>query len=135
MGASMTTWHLALSPLPGLYAICRLPSGAALPDWAGSAPFLSVTHTRAELSIVCPQDRVPDGVQADRGWRCLQVEGPFDLEGAIGVLAALSAPLAEAGLGIFVVSTYDTDYLLVKEAQSAQVYEALARAGHTVWSV
>ena len=130
----MLSRHLTLAPLPGLYAICRLPSGAAMPTWAGSGPFRSVTSTRDELSIVCSQDGVPDGVQADRGWRCLQVEGPFDLEGAIGVLAALSAPLAGAGLGIFVVSSYDTDYLLVKEAQFARAAEALAQAGHTVRS-
>lgn len=128
----MGTWRLTLAPLPDLYAICRLPADAAIPDWAVSVPFVSLTYTRDELSVVCPQDRVPDGVQADRGWRCLQVEGPFDLEGAIGVLAALSAPLAEARLGIFVVSTYDTDYLLVKDAQATRAFDALAQAGHTV---
>src|SRR5579885_3300270 len=112
----MTRWTLRLSPLPDLFAICRLPAGTPVPAWGQAGPFVSITRTADELSIVCRQKDVPDGIRAESGWRCLKVEGPFALDGTIGVLAALAAPLAQAAVSIFAVSTYDTDYLLLKDS-------------------
>ena len=126
----MAAWQLTLSLLPDLFAICRLPADAPTPDWAYADTFASITRTGDELSIVCPQAPVPAGVQVEGGWRCLKIEGPFSLEGAIGVVAALATPLAAAGLGIFIISTYDTDYLLIKDASLARAVEILAQAGH-----
>ena len=130
------TWNLTLTLLPGPYAVCRLASDVSIPAWArldtSAADFISITRTAAELSVVCPQSNVPAETTADRDWRCLRVEGPFDLTTDIGVLAALSAPLAKAGVGIFALSTYDTDHLLVHDANLDRAVAALTSAGHTV---
>lgn len=125
-------WQLTLSLLPDVYVVCRLPAGSPIPGWGQHGAFVSITRTDDELSIVCPQAGVPEGIQAEAGWRCLKVEGPFELDGAIGVMAALAVPLAEAGVSIFAVSTYDTDYLLLKDRQLAQAIQALTQAGHSM---
>ena len=104
---------LALSLLPDTLAICRLAPDAEVPAWAWTGEPASVTRTRDELSVVCRMDAVPKDVRAEAGWRCLKVDGPLDFA-LTGILAALSAPLAAAGISLFAVSTYDTDYLLVK---------------------
>jgi hypothetical protein len=127
----MVTGPLTLSVLPEVFAVCRLPPDAPLPDWAHAGSFVSITRTRDELSIVCPQSHVPDGIQAEPGWRCLKVEGPFDLA-LTGVLALLAGPLATAGISIFTVATYDTDYLFVKDQDIVRAMEALEQAGHHV---
>ena len=125
-------WRLTLALHPATYAVCRLSPDAPLPAWVEGGPFVSVTRTRDELSIVVLQARVPDDVQAERGWRCLSVEGPFDLDGVIGVLAALAVPLAEAEVSLFAVSSYDTDHLLLKNEYLRRAVAALERAGHRV---
>jgi hypothetical protein len=102
-----------------------------MPDWALTGGFLSVTRTPDELSIVCPQANVPPQIQCDRDWRCLKVEGPLDLS-LIGIFASLTVPLARAGIGIFAVSTYDTDYVLVKEQRLEEVVLVLSQEGHHV---
>jgi hypothetical protein len=105
-----------------------------VPEWAsprdGDA-LHAVVHTAAETSIVCAAARVPDGVRAERGWRALTVEGPLDFA-LTGVLAALAVPLAEAGVSIFAVSTYDTDHVLVRSDRLRDAVEALRAAGHRV---
>ena len=123
--------NLRLSVLPGTLAICRLGPDDPLPDWAQDGDFLSITRTSDELSIVCSEAAVPDSVKSDRGWRCLKVEGPLDFS-LTGVLASLLAPLADAGISIFAVSTFDTDYLLVKAGNLAHTAEVLIQAGHRV---
>ena len=80
---------------------------------------------------MCAAARVPDGVRAQRGWRALAVEGPLDFA-LTGVLAAVAVPLAEAGISIFAVSTYDTDYVLVRADRLADAVAALRGAGHSV---
>jgi hypothetical protein len=105
---------LTLSLLPETLAVARLPAGAAPPGWIDwTDPFVTVSRTRDELSVVCPEARLPADVQAERGWRGFKVEGPLDFA-LTGILARLAAPLAEAGISIFAISTYDTDYLLVR---------------------
>ena len=69
---------MTLTVLPGRLAICRLPAGEELPSWALSHPFLSITRTPEELSVVCADDSVPQEVSSQPGWRCLKVEGPLD---------------------------------------------------------
>ena len=104
--------RVSLTVLPGELSVWRLAADAPLPSIKPDR-FLSMTRTNDELSIVSSSTDVPAGVTAETGWRCLSVEGPLPFE-MTGVLAALSAPLARAEIPIFVVSTYDTDYLLVK---------------------
>lgn len=128
----MSQRHLHLALLSGEYAICRLAADASIPAWATGGPFVSVTRTPDELSIVCPAERVPTGVRVNTGWRCLKVEGTFDLATATGVLASIASPLASASISLFAVATYDTDYILVQAADLERVRAALATAGHAV---
>jgi hypothetical protein len=128
----MIAWRLTLLLLPDLYAICRLSPDAPIPDWAHLGPFVSHTRNRDELSIVCSQIDVPTHLQAERDWRCLKVEGPFDLDDTVGVLAALAAPLAAAKVSVFAISTFDTDYLLVQDKNLVHATEALEAAGHRI---
>ena len=117
--------------MPGRYAVCRLAAGAEFPGWAGRSGFSSITRTPNELSIVCATDDVPADAEAERGFRGFAVRGPLDFS-LVGIVAALSSPLAAAGISIFVVSTYDTDYLFVREADLDRASAALRTAGHTV---
>jgi len=117
--------------LPQRYAVCRLDSHEPIPDWADGDGFVSITRTPAELSIVCPESRVPDGVRAERGYRCLGVEGPLPFE-LTGVAASLTAPLAAAGISLLLIATYDTDYLLVREELLDRAIDALRDAGHAL---
>ncbi|MBV8519325.1 MAG: ACT domain-containing protein [Acidobacteria bacterium] len=111
-------------------AVCRLASDAELPSWPRGA-FTCVTRTRDELSIVCDEDAVPDDVQAERGWRAFQVEGPIPFE-VTGVAAALVGPLANARISVFPIATYDTDYVLVKAESFENAAGVLRSAGHDV---
>jgi len=122
---------LSLEVVEGSYSVCRLGPRDPEPDWARGGPFVSVTRTEAELSIVCLQAAVPPSVRAEGGWRCLRVRGPLGF-GMTGILASLAAPLASTGVSIFVVSTYDTDYLMVQERDLDRAKDALVRSGHTV---
>jgi hypothetical protein len=129
MSESNRRFHLTV--LNGSFAIVRLPPDSPLPPWATDGDFFSATRTSDELSIVCAAGRVPGGVVLEGGWRVLQVNGVFALS-EVGVLAALSASLAAAEVSLFVISTFDTDYLLVNEKQLAGAVAALQSAGHRV---
>lgn len=116
--------------LDGRLAVCRLPAGAAVPTWATDG-LVSVTRTSEELSVVCSERAVPAAATAERGWRCLKVDGRLSFE-LTGILATLTRPLADARVPVFAISTYDTDYLLVKEDRLTAAYAALEREGHVV---
>lgn len=120
---------LALSILPESFAVARLGASAPVPPWAGAGGLLSVTRTEDELSIVCGEDAVPAEATASRGWRAMRVAGPLDFA-LTGILASLAAPLAEAGVPIFALSTHDTDYVLVPEDKLPRAVDALTAAGH-----
>jgi len=125
---------LQIIVLPDHLAICRLPPDSPDPAWADGSNLIARVRTPDELSIVCGSDRVPEGVQADSAWRALKVQGPLDLT-LVGILSSLSFSLAAAGVGIFVVSTYDTDYLLVKENDLENAIRALREARHEVYDL
>lgn len=117
--------------LPETLAICRLAADAPIPAWATLRPFFAVVRTQDELSIMCPAAVVPDAIDASRHWRAMVVRGPFGLD-SVGILASLAAPLAGAGVSIMPVATFDTDYILVAEAQLPAAIDALRTAGHRV---
>ena len=123
--------HLKLVPLTGNFAICRLDASWPVPTWA-VGEFVSITRTAEELSIVCAECAVPDDVRCERGWHAWRLAGTFDLNTATGVLASVTAPLAKGAIGIFAISTFDTDYLLVKAENAIRATEVLRLAGHTV---
>ena len=123
----MAETHLTLSLLPETLAVVRLPAGTAVPGWVDwSDPFVTVSRTRDELSVACAEARVPADAKAERGWRAFKVEGPLDFA-LTGILARLAVPLAEAGISIFAISTYDTDYLLVRAAEMEAATAVLQR--------
>ena len=116
--------------MPGEYAVWQLPPDAPSP-MVDPTDFLSITRTADELSIVSPVAAVSAGVTAEAGWRCLQVVGPLSFE-LTGVVASLSVPLAGAGIPIFVVSTYDTDYLMVRSHDLELTCSTLGEEGHLI---
>ena len=117
--------------LDGLFAVARLDADADVPPWAHRGAFTSITRTAHELSIVCDEGGVPDDVPAERGWRCLGLEGPIPFE-TTGVAARFTAALAADGISVFVVSTFDTDSVLVKASKVDAAVEALREAGYDV---
>jgi hypothetical protein len=127
----MHTGRLTIFALPGRLAVCRLDPGGPVPAWATSGSLISVTRTEEELSVVCAEAAVPAGVTCEAGWRCLRIRGPLAFS-ETGVLSSLAAPLARAGISIFVVSTYDTDNILVKEELLVAAQAVLASEGHTI---
>lgn len=130
--AQATGRRLPLDVLPDTLAVCRLPPDAALPSWAaGPSPFTTISRTAEELSITARQGDVPAGVRCERDYRAIRVRGtlPPDL---VGILLSIAQPLAAAGLSIFAISTYDTDYVLVKARDLTAALEALRSAGHDV---
>jgi uncharacterized protein len=122
---------LELTLLRERFAVCRLAPDAATPSWATGDTFYSITRSAEELSVVVEESRVPAGLTSQAGWRVFQVRGPFAFS-EIGVLAALTGPLATKEISLFVISTFNTDYLLVFEKQLADAIAALERAGHTI---
>ena len=126
----MSTPALRLRLTPWVLAVCRFPADAPLPVWVlhAEAAFWSLTRTPDELSVVCAEDDLPPSVDShvERGWRAFQVEGPLPFT-LTGVIAGLTAPLAEAGVPVFVISTYDSDVLLVKAADLDRAREVLSR--------
>jgi hypothetical protein len=124
---------LRLATLTDPLAVCRLAADDPFPAWLPASGFVSITRTADELSVVCAQDAVPAGVRCEPGWRALAVAGPLDF-GLTGILASLTAPLAEAGISIFAISTFDTDYVLVKAERLDDAAEVLRRAGHDLLS-
>jgi hypothetical protein len=117
--------------LPGRLTVARLPGTAPVPAWADGTGFVSITRRQGELSIVCADERVPAEVRAERGWRALEVEGPIDFQ-VVGLLHGLTGPLAQAGISVFAVATFDTDVLLVREEALPRAVEVLRAAGVVV---
>jgi len=123
----MKNTKLTLSILPEKLGICHLAAKSPVPSWAGSGEFFSITRTDQELSIVYPQERIPAGVLVEKDWRALRVEGVVDGVYAIGIIASLSEPLAKAGISIFNISTYATNYILVEEKNLAKARKILGK--------
>ena len=121
--------YLRFRRLETTYAVCRLASDAPMPALKPTANFASITRTAEELSIVCPVDQAPQNAKCESPWICFKLEGPFAFS-LTGVLASFLNPLAERGVPIFAVSTFDTDYVLVKREDAATALDTLQAAGH-----
>ena len=128
----MAGYERSLFLLEDSFAICRLDKDAPVPDWALTRQFFSVTRTEDELSIVCPQESVPEGIDCKAGWRCLKVESPFEFDLA-GMISSIAARLAESDIDMFVLATQDSDYLMVKESDLEQATSVLSEARYRVY--
>jgi hypothetical protein len=128
---SETARSLTLSVANEAFAILKFAADETAPAWASQGNFFSITRTEDELSIVTQVANLPAGVGVERKWAMLKVGGVFAFT-EVGVMASLARPLAEAGIGIFVISTFETDYLLVSRDDLAGATRALRAAGHTV---
>lgn len=126
---------LTLSILKSMFGICRLDSGSEIPTWVYESSFFSITKTPEELSLVCPESsipvNIPEKVRTEKGWSCLKVEGPLDF-GLTGILAGISRVFADNDISVFAVSTYDTDYIFVREKCLKLAVRALEEAGYEV---
>jgi hypothetical protein len=125
---------LNLILLEGEFAICQLDAASDLPDWIFKGDLYAITRTPDELSIICRHDQLPEPLPCEPGWRLLKVKGPFTFD-EIGVLSALLAPLATAGISILAISTFNTDYLLIKTQNLDQAVHILQEAGHEIEQV
>ncbi|MDI6603480.1 MAG: ACT domain-containing protein [Patescibacteria group bacterium] len=123
----MKPQKLILSILPQKLGICHFAANSPIPDWGIRGEFFSITKTDQELSIVYPQEKIPAGILFEKDWRAFKVEGIVDGIYAVGIIASLSKPLAEAGISIFNISTYETNYLLVEEKNLAKAKKVLSK--------
>lgn len=116
---------LKIKLLKERFGVCRLDKNELIPEWIKNSDFYSVTKTLDELSIVCSQDSIPSGIKCEKDWRTLEIEGPLEFS-LIGILSSISTILAEKGISIFAISTYDTDYILVKDKDINDAIDALS---------
>jgi hypothetical protein len=122
---------LTLVPLDGDFAVCRLDRDATFPAWVFAGDFFAVTRTLDELSVVCSQALVPEGVRCEKGWRALRVAGVWDFS-VVGVLSSLISPLAAAGVSVLALSTFDTDYLFMRNTDWDRALAVLRQCGHAI---
>jgi hypothetical protein len=123
---------MRLTVLETRLAVCRLPSDSAIPAWVdGTGDFVSITRTADELSIVAASDVIPAGLPQEGPWRAFKVQGPLVMT-LIGVVAAVADPLRDAGIAIFAISSFDTDYVLVHEPYFDAAVTTLTAAGHEI---
>ena|SRR5437016_10247519 len=122
----MSRHKLKFDTLPDRFAICRLSPDSAIPPWANQGAFVSITRTADELSIICAAANVPADLNVEREWICFKLEGPIPFT-QTGVVTSFVQPLSDNAIPIFVLSTYDTDYILIKEAFSELAFEILTQ--------
>lgn len=123
--------RVKLLVLEGEYGVARLQASEAIPAWADGGGFVSISRTDDELSIVCRKDRIPLDVQFEAGWSCFKFQGPFAFD-ETGIVLSVIEPLSINDIGIFVVSTFDGDHLLLKAGDLEKAFGLLANAGHSL---
>ncbi len=123
--------QLKLKVIPGKYGVFRFPADASIPQEVISCNMVSITRSERELTIVCEEGMLPAADKSDLGWVAIQIDCSFTLD-ATGVIASVSEPLAEAKISLYLISTFDTDYILVKESVLEGALEQLSKAGHRV---
>jgi len=120
---------LNIRVVPGRYAVSRIAADADIPSWTSGPGFKAVVHSDDETTIVCLEDRVPKGIETERGWICLRTVGPFPF-GAAGIVQSLITPLSSNGIGVFVVCTFDGEHVLIAASDEKKALQYLEVAGH-----
>lgn len=120
---------MRIQPIEGEFTVCQVRDAGVI-DW--SVPFTFASRTDGELSLTCPTEAVPrETISREDGWRAFRIEGTLDFS-LVGILARIASVLAEAGISIFALSTYDTDYVLVKAERFARALKALEESGYEI---
>lgn len=127
----MSKIKLKLTVLNSLYGVCRLDPQTEVPSWSMQGDFYTISRTHDELSVVCQSEWIPSTIKAERDWRIFKIEGPFTFT-QIGILNAVTSVLAESGISLFAISTFDTDYILVKGKDLEDAIRALRQAKHSI---
>jgi uncharacterized protein len=122
---------LTLKILKDRYSVCRLNKNDEIPKWIFDEEFFSITRTDDELSIVCLQDKIKEDIKCEKDWKVLKIEGPLDFS-LVGILSRISTLMANNGISIFAISTYDTDYILIKEESINKVIEVLENNNYNI---
>lgn len=122
---------LSMKLLKDKYGVCRLDKSDLIPEWSQNSDFFSITRTADELSIVCTDTCIPDDIKCEKDWRILKALGPLDFS-LIGILSKISTILAQNGISIFAVSTYDTDYILIKDKDINNAIDALSKENYEI---
>ena len=123
--------HLSFKVLAGDYTIHRLAPASDVPTGLGGAAFASISRTDDETTVVCPGSIDLQAEQSNPGWSVLQVIGPLDFS-LTGILADISQVLSEKDISLFAISTWDTDYFLIKSGERERAIKALISAGHSL---
>ena len=127
----MTGKILTMKLLKETHGVCRLDKNELIPEWAQKSDFFSITRTSDELSIVCSQKDIPSGIKFEGDWKILKIEGPLDFS-LVGILASITAILAQKRISIFAISTYDTDYILVKDKDIDNAINAVSNERYEI---
>lgn len=122
---------LTLSVLEPLFAVCKIKGSQLLPEWATKGEFWTISKTSDEVSIVCDQNFIPPEVTAEKNWRAIKVLGPLDFS-LTGILSSIANPLAENKISIFAISTFDTDYILIKQSELNNAVNILSKSGFKI---
>jgi len=121
-----------ISVLKDDYKVCRMNAFDGIPEWVLETPLSSITRTSEELSIVCPNSVAPDQLKCEQDWKCLKIHGPFGFD-EIGIISNLTKVLSDANISVFVLSTFDTDYILVKRLNIEKAAKSLEDKGHEIY--
>lgn len=122
---------LNFAVLKSTFIVCKLDPASPIPDWINKQEFFSVTHSEDELSVVCVQENIPENIKTEKDWRVFRVEGPLDFS-LVGILNNISNTMVKRNISIFVISTFDTDYILVKLRDFENAKKALKEDGHSI---
>ncbi len=121
-----------ISVLKDDYKVCRMNAFDGIPKWVLDTPLSSITRTAEELSIVCPNQVAPEQFKCEQEWKCLKIHGPLGFD-EVGIISSLTKVLAEAEISVFVLSTFETDYILVKRLNLEKAAKVLADNGHEIF--
>jgi hypothetical protein len=122
---------LILSSIEGDFSIFQIDPTFGIPEWALKGDFFSITQTTDELSIICDDKIIPEKINREKDWRILKIEGPFAFD-EIGILNAITTPLAREKISLLTISTFNTDYILIQNSHFRRAVDILKNDGHQV---